>query len=287
MSLLQENQKEQLQEISKTLRQVRQEKSIQLEEVALKTNIRLACLKALDNENFDELPEPVYIQGFIRRYADVIGLDGVALSQTFSLEVKTPQFDSKFSQNLEKNQKFSLPLFIPYAILLLVAAAGLMYVLNPQFSAESFVKKFNLGTPKKQTTAELSTPASLPTASSSPSSNQEPISISAQNSLTSLPVVASPNTSQNQSVAVTLELKGKSWLQVTIDGKTEFVGDLKKGARKTWTAKKQLTVRSGNAGVVLVSVNNKPATPLGTLGKIKEVTFTPEGNTQGSIVNSQ
>ncbi|AFY40904.1 RodZ family helix-turn-helix domain-containing protein [Nostoc sp. PCC 7107] len=273
MSLLQENQKEQLQEISNTLRQVRQEKSIQLEEVALKTNIRLACLKALDAGKFDELPEPVYIQGFIRRYADVIGLDGVALAKTFPTEVNPLALDKKFSQNLEKNSKFSLPLFIPYVVLLLVAAAGLMYVLNPQFSAESLVKKFNFGTPKKPTTTELSTPASL-------SVNQEATSISAQNTPTPLPAIASPKDSLNQAVAVTLEVQGKSWLEVKVDGKTEFVGNLKKGVRKTWTAKKQLTVRSGNAGFVLVSVNNQPATPLGTLGKIKEVTFTPEVNSQ-------
>ncbi|BAY18719.1 hypothetical protein NIES2109_53280 [Nostoc sp. HK-01] len=287
MSLLQENQKEQLQEISNTLRQVRQEKSIQLEEIALKTNIRLACLKALDAGKFDELPEPVYIQGFIRRYADVIGLDGAALSKTFSTEVNPLALDKKFSQNVEKNSKFSLPLFIPYLVLLLVAAAGLMYVLNPQFSAESLVKKFNFGTPKKQTTAALSTPASLPTEQSYPSANQTPTSISAQNPPTPLPVIASPKDSLSQPVAVTLELQGKSWLQVKVDGKTEFVGNLKKGVRKTWTAKKQLTVRSGNAGVVLVSVNNQPATPLGTLGKIKEVTFTPEVNSQGSKINGQ
>ncbi|MCC5635429.1 helix-turn-helix domain-containing protein [Nostoc sp. CHAB 5844] len=280
MNLLQDNQKEQLQEISKTLKQVREEKSIQLEEVAIKTNIRLACLKALDAGRFDELPEPVYIQGFIRRYADVIGLDGAALAKTFSTAVNTPEFDRNSSQNLENKPKFHVPLFIPYAVMLLAAAIGLIYVLNPKFSAESLVKKFNLGTPQKQTTAALSTPASLPKSETSTFASQEPTAISAQNPATPLPVVASPNNSLSQAVAVTLELQGKSWLQVKVDGKTEFVGDLNKGERKTWTAKKQLTVRSGNAGAVLISVNNQPATPLGNLGKVKEVTFTPQVKSQ-------
>jgi len=284
VNLLQDRQKEQLQEISKTLKQVREEKSIQLEEVAIKTNIRLACLKALDAGKFDELPEPVYIQGFIRRYADVIGLDGAALAKSFSTEVKTPEFDSNYSQNSENKLKFHLPLFIPYAVLLLVGVFGLIYVLNPKFSAESLVKKFNVGTPQKQTTTALSTPASSPKSESSTSSSQEPTSISAQNLATPLPVVAtpspSPNNSASRDVAVTLELQDKSWLQVKVDGKTEFVGNLNKGDRKTWTAKKQLTVRSGNAGAVLISVNNQPATPLGNPGKIKEVTFTPKVNSQ-------
>lgn len=280
MNLLQDNQKEQLQEISKTLKQVREEKSIQLEEVAIKTNIRLACLKALDAGKFEELPEPVYIQGFIRRYADVIGLDGAALAKSFSTEVKILKFDGNFSQNLEKRPKFSVPLFIPYAVLLLVASIGLIYILNPKFSTESLAKIFNLGTSKQQTAALLSTPASLPTNQSSPSVNPQPTSISTQNSATPLPVVTSPNDTTNQAVTVTLELQGESWLQVKVDGTTQFVGKLKKGERKTWTAKKQLTVRSGNAGVVLISVNNQPATLLGNPGKVKEVTFSPEANSQ-------
>ncbi|MBE9008205.1 helix-turn-helix domain-containing protein [Fortiea sp. LEGE XX443] len=276
MNLLQDNQKEQLQEISKTLRQVREEKSIQLEEVAKKTNIRLASLKALDAGNFEDLPEPIYIQGFIRRYADVIGLDGAALAKTFSIEFVTPEFDSNFSQNLEKKPKNHIPLFIPYFVLLLVASIGLIYVLNPKFSAESLVKKFNSGTSHKQTPAVSSTSS---TAESSPSSGQEQISLPTQN-LTTLPVAVSPHDTASQAVAVTLEFQDRSWLQVKADGKTEFVGYLTKGERKTWTAKKQLTVSSGNAGAVLFSVNNQPAKPLGSPGKVQEVTFTPEVNSQ-------
>ncbi|MBD2438225.1 helix-turn-helix domain-containing protein [Nostoc sp. FACHB-110] len=269
MKLLQDNQKEQLQEISKHLRQVREARSIRIEEVALKTNIRLAFLKAIDEQNFDDLPEPVYVQGFIRRYAEVIGLDGAALAKNFATEVTTPQFDSNRSQNFDKKLNIRIPLFIPYVVLLLVAATGLIYVLNPQFSAESLVKKLNLGTSQKQTTAVTS----IPTSSTPPET-----SVSGQ--ITPQPIIASPNQTINQDVAISLELQGKSWLQVKADGKTEFVGYLTKGDRRTWKAKKQLTVRSGNAGFVLVSVNNQPAKPLGGLGNVKEVTFTPAVNGQ-------
>ncbi|MBD2446262.1 helix-turn-helix domain-containing protein [Nostoc sp. FACHB-152] len=291
MNLLQDNQTAQLKEISKHLLQVREAKSIRLEEVAMKTNIRLTLLKALDDERFDELPEPVYIQGYIRRYADVIGLDGASLAKTFATQVVTPEFDSHQSPNFENKLNIRIPLFIPYAALLLVSAIGLVYLLNPKLSAESLVKKLNFGTPQKQTAAVLSKPSLLPTAESSPSSTQAQTSVTSQNSTTGLPLaaspIASPNTPTNQAVAVSLELQGTSWLQVKVDSKTEFVGNLNQGERRTWTAKKQLTVRSGNAGAVLISVNNQPAKPLGELGNVKEVTFTPEIDTQKSIVNSQ
>jgi cytoskeletal protein RodZ len=287
VNLLEDKQTEQLREISKYLRQVREAKSIRLEEVAMKTNIRLAVLKSIDSEKFDELPEPVYIQGFIRRYADAIGLDGVTLAKTFATETVTPEFDSHQNQNFHNKLNIRIPLFIPYAALLLVSALGLMYLLNPKLSAESFAKKLNWGTEQKQTAAVLSTPLLLPKTESSPTSTQAQTPAPIQNSTAELPLAALPNDNANQELAVSLELQGTSWLQVTVDGKTAFVGELNQGERRTWQAKEQLTVRSGNAGAVLISVNNQPAKPLGGLGNVKEVTFTPKTASQQSIVNSQ
>jgi len=74
---------DQLKEIGTYLRQVRQEQSKSLEEIATKTCIRLPLLRAIELGQEQGLPEPVFVQGFIRRYADVLGLDGVSISRTF------------------------------------------------------------------------------------------------------------------------------------------------------------------------------------------------------------
>lgn len=99
--------------------------------------------------------------------------------------------------------------------------------------------------------------------------------------LTTITPTPSPQEATTTPVEVTLELQDKSWLRVKVDGKTEFEGELKKGDKKTWTAKKEVMVRSGNAGAVLISTNKKQPAPLGSMGSIKQVTFTPE------TVNSQ
>ena len=65
-------------------------------------------------------------------------------------------------------------------------------------------------------------------------------------------------------------------MRVVADGKTIFEGTLQKGTQQTWTAQRRLTIRSGNAGAVLVSVNQKEPQPLGKLGTVREATFTPE-----------
>jgi cytoskeletal protein RodZ len=263
VTLLNEAQKEQLKEISKYLLQVRQEKSIRIEEVAAKTHIRLIFLQALDAGQFEELPEPVYVQGFIRRYGEVLGLDGNALANTFTPHV-FPLDSINNSQNLDKKPDIRIPLFIPYILLLAVAVIGLIYVLNPRLTAKSLAKKQNSVSTQKQTT----TPPSVALSPTADSPTRK------QNSVPTIPP-ASPNSTTSPTVDVTLELQGKSWLQVKVDGKVEFVGYLTKGQRQTWKAKKQLSIRSGDAGAVLISVNNQPAKPFGGQGDVKEVTFTP------------
>ncbi|MCU0553001.1 MAG: DUF4115 domain-containing protein [Leptolyngbya sp. Prado105] len=80
-------QKEQLKAIGTRLSEERQKKSISLEEIAAKTYIPQRLLSAIEDANLDRLPEPVFIQGFIRRFADAIGLDGIAMSKEFTVDL--------------------------------------------------------------------------------------------------------------------------------------------------------------------------------------------------------
>jgi cytoskeleton protein RodZ len=80
-------QREQLKAIGTRLREERQKKSMPLEEIAVKTYIPQRLMIALEEANLDRLPEPVFVQDFIRRYADAIGLDGSALSKEFTIDL--------------------------------------------------------------------------------------------------------------------------------------------------------------------------------------------------------
>ncbi|MEA5512490.1 helix-turn-helix domain-containing protein [Nodularia sp. UHCC 0506] len=142
MKPLTQAQEKQLQEITQHLLRVRQEKSVNIEEIAIQTNIRLSLLKALDAGDFDALPESVYVQGFIRRYGDVIGLDGQALANTFEIN-DFPEYTHNESQNSAKKLDIHIPLFVPYALLLLLASVGLIYVLNSKLTPESQAKPQN------------------------------------------------------------------------------------------------------------------------------------------------
>ena len=62
-------------------------------------------------------------------------------------------------------------------------------------------------------------------------------------------------------------------MRVIADGKKQFEGLLPQGTQRTWVAKEELKVRVGNAGGVLITVNQEQAKLLGQLGEVQERTF--------------
>lgn len=62
-------------DIGAALNEAREARGISLEQAANDTRISLRFLEALESEEFDELPAPVYVRGFLRSYANYLGVD--------------------------------------------------------------------------------------------------------------------------------------------------------------------------------------------------------------------
>ncbi|MFW5664346.1 MAG: helix-turn-helix domain-containing protein [Coleofasciculus sp.] len=246
-------QEEQLKNIGTYLRHCREEQEKSIEEIALKTFISLRSLKALEAGRCEDLPEPVFVQGFIRRYAETLNLDSTTLLQSFATEVVSPPSDSPDSQaEISESTPISRsrqPFLLYIGIGGIVVIGGLVYLLNQLLKPQ-----LSIPTQESPTIEQQLTP-NPPTVTSTPA-----------------PTVSDPNFP----VQITVELKGESWVRVSIDGKTEFEGILmEEDSPKTWNAKNELTIRAGNAGAVWVSLNQTTAKPLGEMGEVQDVTFTP------------
>jgi cytoskeletal protein RodZ len=63
-------------EIGSSLREARTRQGLDYGEVEARTMIRGKYLRALEDEHFDVLPAHTYVKGFLRTYADALGLDG-------------------------------------------------------------------------------------------------------------------------------------------------------------------------------------------------------------------
>ncbi|MGH2962613.1 MAG: helix-turn-helix domain-containing protein [Solirubrobacterales bacterium] len=70
-------------EIGSILAETRKRHGIDIETVEERTKIRGKYLRALEDEEWDVLPGPAYTRGFIRAYAELLGLDSEVLVDEF------------------------------------------------------------------------------------------------------------------------------------------------------------------------------------------------------------
>lgn len=63
-------------EIGNSLREARLRQGLDFPEIEQATKIRGKYLRALEEEQFEVLPAQTYVKGFLRSYADYLGLDG-------------------------------------------------------------------------------------------------------------------------------------------------------------------------------------------------------------------
>jgi len=72
-------------EIGATLREARTRARIDIAEIETATKIRAKYLRALENEEWDQLPGPTFVKTFLRTYAEALGLDAKVLVDDYKL----------------------------------------------------------------------------------------------------------------------------------------------------------------------------------------------------------
>jgi cytoskeleton protein RodZ len=83
--------------IGEVLKRTRTRQGLEIAEVEERTKIRTKYLRALENEEWDVLPTPAYARGFLRTYAQMLGLDADALSDEFRRQVETELPDHPYT----------------------------------------------------------------------------------------------------------------------------------------------------------------------------------------------
>jgi cytoskeletal protein RodZ len=248
---------ERLAELGNRLKELRQQKGMTLEEVANRTRIQPRLLRAIEAGERNELPEAVYVQGFIRQYANAIGLNGVEFASEFPMPFTQMAASRSVWYNLPGAQLRPVHLYGIYLVLMITAVSTLSYVINRSSTSTQLAALENLQ-------------RSLPT-------NATAIGPVLPNPTLGVvtPSVSSP-INANKSVRVGLKLTSQSWIRVLVDGKVDFEGVLPEGSQRTWIAAKQVVLRAGDAGGVMVSFNDSQSKPLGEPGSVEEVAFPPE-----------
>lgn len=296
---------EQLQSIGAHLRQVRQEQGLSLDVLANQIFIRPALLQALETGHGDQLPEPVFIQGFIRRYADALGLDGKAISQEFVVTpvggypapepVVSPAASEKPSSVSGDSPSIPAPVPVaaatpkpaptqtmdkPRPVAPLAAERTFTFPLWLALGAGALVVGSLLwAVLGRNPNPETVTPPSAPTEDVETAADPTEGSESPE-AVTPSPEPEPPSVALEAPIVVTANLSDRAWMSVVADGRTLYEGTPEGGYQETWTAQNSLVIRTGNAGGVSLAVNGADPVVLGQAGVVRTVTLTPDSTAE-------
>lgn len=274
-------QQEKLSAIGTRLSEERQKQSVSLEEIAAKTYIPLRLLSAIESGQLKALPEPVFIQGFIRRYAEALGLDGATISKEFPVNlspVPIPEPSPSQPKPLVQpavappkpkvERQFQMPTLpsVQLPSLPSVQLPSLPSIPRSTWVATGIGAAIVVGL-----ISIVSAIANRPKTAQAPAPVKPPETRSASIA----PPANPPASPVAAGVSVKVNITEESWAEILVDGKSAFEGTLAKGTQRAWNGKKQIVVSAGNAGGVSVSYNNGATKPMGGLGEVKEMRFPP------------
>lgn len=74
--------------LGEQLKKIREDAGLSIMDLAVATKIQFKYLKRLENEEYDKLPIPVYIRGFIQKWTKACGVDSEKLLLQFYRENK-------------------------------------------------------------------------------------------------------------------------------------------------------------------------------------------------------
>jgi cytoskeleton protein RodZ len=278
------------------LQRERELRGISLEEIAEATKIGTRSLKALEEQDFDQLPGGIFNKGFVRAYARYLGLDEeqavadylAALSEAIAAGKVTRQESTVNNTTPERNLPLgnlddSEPLRLPVgliAIVVIVAAAifgGWRYYAKYGLPKLRHVRAAT-SQRQPQPKANPATPTAAPSASATatpapPAPMLQPAAVAS----TVQPVLKPAAAQDKDGFVVRLKARQSSWVSMTVDDKPAIEENLPAGADRSIRAQRSVVLKVGDASALELFHNDKLVPPLGGAGQVKTVEFTSAG----------
>lgn len=251
-------------DLGNLLRSAREKKSLSLEQVEADTRIRYKFLLALEEEDYQALPAPAYVRGFLKTYAAYLGLDPqqvLALYDATGGASGRAQLPSLPLVEVPMEGRRSLwPVIMGLAIVAGVLLLAVAIVRTPWRSWLGMAP----AAPQPTATA---TPTVTPTPQPPPTLTPTPLPTPVEPTATPVPAAG---------VRVQFVVTGRSWVQIVADGTVVYAGLVENETRE-WEATQTIVARIGNAGAVDVTVNGQHIGFLGQAGEVVVSEWSAEG----------
>ncbi len=231
--------------LGELLRKERERKGLSLKDIENAVNIRVLYLNAIENGEYHIVPGEVYLKGFIRNYANYLGLNGAEIVDLYRKN-QTPPPQQVVKETIIPSKQYSPNTSKFFKNRTMLAGIAVGFIL--------------LGT-------------GWYILSSGPSNTAVSSSVSSQQSATASAPIAKINQPAPQSIVITAKFSDQCWTLITADGKEVYEGIPQNGTTMTWTAKQTLIIKVGNAEAVDLMFNGQNVNKIGSKGEVVEKTF--------------
>lgn len=206
------------------LRSQREVRQVELETISQSSKINIRYLEALEQDRFDLLPATIFVKGFLREYARIVGLDPDEVLNFYLAASAQDDLEGGTENLAKRSPRWSLGRIGVVALLALAILAFLIWF-------------FFIG-PDREGAEDMETMAPPLTEEAPPPPPPEPL--------------------PEQALRVTLEFRATSWVDVHSDGE-RTVSELRvQGESLTVTADEEIRLKLRNADAAAIEVNGEP-----------------------------
>jgi transcriptional regulator with XRE-family HTH domain len=260
------------------LQQMRQQRGITLEQAAAQTKISLRMLKALELNDFSQIPSEVFVRGFVRSYARFLDLDDGEVIKRYQESVsqfytQAPAVEASKDLPVQSpgKQTWAIKLMVGAVIVLMGIAIYGRLSGPPERPMQDAVFTPAVTHPEKKI-ANVVQPPSEPPARVLP--DELTVNVLGFSKPPADDLKTGPPADEKD-LTLLIEASERSWVMAHIDDQVVKEVLLQPGERVRWQAKTKFVLTLGNAGGVKLELDGKTLDPQGPSGKVvKQVTLT-------------
>ncbi|MEB1810155.1 MAG: helix-turn-helix domain-containing protein [Bacillaceae bacterium] len=289
-----------LSELGQRLREVREQKDINLDDLQKTTKIQKRYLLAIEEGNFDALPGKFYARAFVKNYAEAVGLDPEQIFQEFGNELPNPhkegsELPSRRTTRAQKtppapkkkSKGYSIFPALVAGLLIIVVFAGIWVFAqyNSQDSAEGVVPEEQDDRFEGEISEEIPT---VPDEEEEEAAVEEESPAPVEEVEEQTQVLSQTDVSGNHSYYTldgtdTFEARlvaaGRSYVGIAnAKGNSFFTGEVKDGDELDYdfSAEEEITFNLGASNNVQLIINGEPfELPLEAVHQKVTITFAP------------
>lgn len=259
----------QAQTVGEVLQQARQKNHKEIDAIAAQLCIRSRYLEALEMSNYQDFPGQTYALGFLRTYANYLGLDADSLMNQYRVErggVKPEKLEMPIA---ERQVLFPSLKYILLSVAIVLFVWVFWYLLTySDTSADALPEAMNEVIAEEQI-VDVSTPAATMEAQVLGASGDE-ASAPVIDAVQSSSVAEAVSEHQKAAPLVEVVATDDAWVEIVQDDELIFSRTMKKGEKyQVPDNAENIYLKTGNAGGIEIYVDGQKTKSLGDVGVVR------------------